>query len=76
MKMNRLIKWWNDQKENSKIKAIKAFKADYKVSERNGKIYLVYQGHAFAELPEEMTAAEIANELDNARNAALEYEGL
>lgn len=76
MKMNRLIKWWNDHKENSKRKAIEAFKADYKVSERNGKIYLVYQGYAFAVLSDKMTASEIAKELDNARNAALEYGGL
>lgn len=74
--MKRLIKWWNDQKENSKRKAIAAFKADYKVSESNGKIYLMHQGRAFAVLPGEMTAVEIANELNNARNAALEYEGL
>lgn len=74
--MKKLIKWWNDHKEKSKRKAIEAFKTDYKVSERNGKIYLVHQGYAFAVLPEEMTAAEIANELNNARNAALEYEGL
>lgn len=74
--MNRLIKWWNDRKESSKKKAIEAFKTDYKVSERNGKIYLVHSGYAFAVLPDEITAAEIANELNNARNAALEYEGL
>lgn len=74
--MNRLIEWWNNRKESSKRKAIEAFKADYKVSERNGKIYLVYQGRAFAVLHDKMIAAEIANELNNARNAALEYEGL
>lgn len=74
--MNNLIKWWNDRKEAAKRKAIEAFKTDYKVSERNGKIYLVHQGRAFAVLPDEMTAAEMANELNNARNAALEYEGL
>lgn len=74
--MNRLIEWWNSRRELSKKKAIEAFKSDYKVSERNGKIYLVLQGYAFAVLPDKMTAGEIANKLNNARNAALEYEGL
>lgn len=76
MKMNILIKRWNDYKENFKRKVIEDFKADYKVSERNGTIYLVHQGRAFAVLPDKMTASEIAKELDNARNAALEYAGL
>lgn len=76
MKKSFLIKWWKRHKELSKKKEINAFKSGYKVSERNGKIYLVHQGFAFAVLPNEMTAIEIADELNNAHNAALEFEGL
>ena len=76
MKTNNLIKWWNGRKENAKKKAIAAFKSDYKVSEKDGKIYLIHNGYAFAVVKDNTSASEIAAKLNAARDAALEYEGL
>lgn len=74
--MNKLINWWNSRRELSKKKAIEAFKSDYKVSEKNGKLYLIHQGYAFDVMPLSATAEEITAKLNEARRAALEFEGL
>ena len=46
------------------------------MSEKDGKIYLIHNGYAFAVVKDNTSASEIAAKLNAARDAALEYEGL
>lgn len=74
--MKSLAQVWTDHKEKSTANEIAAIKSDFKVCEKDGKIYLTHNGYAFATMPKESTAAEIAAKLNEARKAALEFEGL
>ncbi len=74
--MKKIIDWWNDRKESSRKNEIENVRFDFKVAERNGKIYLMHKGYAFAVIAKDMSASEIAAKLNEARKAALEFEGL
>lgn len=74
--MKKIIDWWNDRKESSRKNEIENIKGDFKVAERNGKIYMTHHGFAFAVIAKDMSASEIAAKLNEARKAALEFEGL
>ena len=71
--MKKIIDWWNDRKESSRKNEIENVRFDFKVAERNGKIYLMHKGYVIAK---DMSASEIAAKLNEARKAALEFEGL
>lgn len=60
---------WNTARANN-------IRYDFKVKERNGQLYYVYGIVAFATVPMEATASEIAAKLNEAREAALKFEGL
>lgn len=72
----KIKKWCQGWRHSENMRKASRVEMDFRVSERDGRIYLTHLGFAFAKMPLGVTAAEIANELNNARNAALEYEGL
>lgn len=74
--MNVLTKWWQEMKHTSKQKAIERVEMDFRMCERDGRIYLMHQGFAFAIMPRDTTAEEIAHALNAARDAALKFERL
>jgi len=77
MKMTETLKvWWNDHKEQSLKNEANAINADFKVCEKDGKIYLTHHGYAFAVMSKDATAAAIAAKLNEARKAALGFGGL
>lgn len=49
-------------------------RSQFKVVERNGKLWLTHSGVAFMQIPADATADGVAKMLDNARGVAVEYE--
>lgn len=74
--MKTIRQWWADRKESSRKNELENIKSGFKVAEKNGKIYITHHGYAFAVIAKDSTAAEIASKLNEARKAALEFEGL
>lgn len=74
--MKTLKQLWNCHKSKQNELEVRAIRADFKVAEKNGKIYLIHHGYAFAEMDRHASASEIADKLNEARKAALEFEGL
>lgn len=73
--MKKIIKWLNDRREQSKKDRAESLKASYRVSEKDGKVYLVCNGFAFMRISRDAQVSEITELLDAARKAATEYEG-
>lgn len=74
--MKIIKQWWIDHKEKQKKDTVENIRSDFKVHERDGSIYLTHNGFAFALMSSHATADEIAAKLNEARKAALEFEGL
>lgn len=74
--MKTIEQWWNSHKNKNRINEVRNIRSDFKICERNGLIYLTHNGYAFATMPKHATADEIATKLNEARQAALEFEGL
>lgn len=67
---------WTKHKEKSANNNISGIRSDFRVCEKNGKIYLLHNGYAFAAMQKDATATEIAEKLNAARDVAVEFEGL
>ena len=74
--MKKITQWRAKYKEQVRKNQLENIKSDFKVAEKNGKIYITHHGYAFAVIAKDATAAEIASKLNEARKAALEFEGL
>lgn len=74
--MKRISKWRAEYKERARKAELENIKGDFKIAEKNGKIYLTHNDYAFAIMPKDATVAEIAAKLNEARKAALELEGI
>lgn len=74
--MKTIKQWWNERKAQAKEHEIDSIKRSFKVAERSGKLYLTHEGFAFAEIPCYTSAQEVATKLNEARNAAIEFEEL
>lgn len=74
--MNKLRKWWSTHKKAAERRRAYEFAQDFRVVERNGKMYLTCCGTAFAEISTHASASEIVTLLNYARKAALEFEGV
>lgn len=74
--MKTIRQWWNEHKAQARENELENIKGDFKVFENGGKLYLTHHGYAFAVMPSHATADEIATRLNEARRAALEFEGL
>lgn len=74
--MKNIFKKWltKYQAKEMKRRAGSIFE-DFKVIEKDNKIWLTHMGFAFKEIPNNKSAAEIAKELNNARQTAIRYEG-
>ena len=73
--MNYLKKWWESQRNKAIKQNIKRLDQDFKVVEKEGKIWLTHLGFAFKEMPANKSAQEVAKELNKARQTAIEFEG-
>lgn len=76
MEMKTLKQAWNYHKSKQKDLEVRAIRADFWVAEKNGRIYLIHHGYAFAEMDKYASASDIAGKLNEARKTALEFEGL
>lgn len=76
MMMRTIRQWWTDRKAQARENELENIKKDFKVFENGGKLYLTHNGYAFAVMPSHATADEIAAKLNEARKAAMEFEGL
>lgn len=76
MMMRTIRQWWTDRKAQAREHELENIKRDFKVFENGGKLYLTHNGYAFAVMPSHATADEIAAKLNEARKAAMEFEGL
>lgn len=74
--MNVLKKWVESQKTKSNKQHIDSMRDEFRVKEKDGKIWLTHYGIAFKEIPPKSTAEDIAKELEDARKTALRFEGL
>lgn len=73
--MSKMVQWWNDHKNEARKTEMNNITSDFKVVERNGKVFLTHQGYAFAEVAKDASVSVIVNKLNEARKAALEFEG-
>lgn len=72
-----ILKRWRAYCEDKRNKSLADnIRYDFKIKERDGKLYYVYGSVAFATVPMEATASEIAAKLNEAREAALKFERL
>lgn len=74
--MELLKNWIETQKTKNNRQHIATMRDEFKVKEKDGKIWLTHCGIAFREIPSKATAEDIAKELNEARNTALRFEGL
>lgn len=72
--MTTLKDWWAKRKETLRKNELENKKADFKVAEKDGCIYLMHRDAAFAIVSKHATADEIAERLKEARDAALAFE--
>lgn len=72
--MNHLKRWWIERKlRNRQIRELDLMR-QLRISERNGKIWIVCNGVAVNEIPTLSSAKDIVTILTAARKAAVEYE--
>lgn len=73
--MDKIINWFKDKfgKEAQLNNDIKSISNYFKVSERNGKMYLVIGDIAFAEVDPKTTTKEVIALLNCAKRAAINY---
>lgn len=71
----KIKKWLSNQRSAAMSKSAERIKSEFYVSERDGYIYLIHSGFAFAKMPTYESASEITSKLNEARKAALEFEG-
>lgn len=72
----KILNLWTKWKGHAKRNEANVIKSHYDVCEKDGRIYLTHCGTAYAVMSEHVSAAEIAEKLNEARKAALEFEGL
>lgn len=65
-----------DYKANNRASHEKEIRGQFKVVERGGVLYLTHNGTAFKIIGTDTCATDIATALEDARNAAVDYEGL
>lgn len=73
--MNFFKKWWKKCQDEEMKRRAESILSDFKVVEKDGVIWLTHLGFAFKEMPYNLNAAEIAKEIQNARQTAIRYEG-
>lgn len=74
--MKTIQDWWTERKDESRKAELENIQSSFTVAEKDGRIYLIHNGYAFAIMPQHATADEIAAKLNEARKASLEFEGL
>lgn len=73
--MNFLKKWLQKEKAKEAKRRAGSILEDFKVVEKDGKIWLTHMGFAFKEMPATKSTGEVAKELNTARQTAIRYEG-
>lgn len=64
------------QKEKNLKQQTESLRSGFKVKERGGKLWLLHNGVAFCEIPASSNATEIADQIETARIAAVQYESV
>lgn len=74
--MKTIKQYIADQKEQSRLQKESQLKAEFKVVERDGFLWLTHQGVAFSKIDLTMQAIDVAAMLNDARDCAIEFERL
>lgn len=64
------------RKQKAQFERESELKADFRVVERNGVLWLTHMGVAFMKVAALAKAEDVAKELNNARETAIEFERL
>lgn len=74
--MKTIKQYIANQKEQSRLQRESQLKAEFKVQERGGFLWLTHQGVAFLKVANLAQAEDITKELNEARKCAIEFERL
>lgn len=73
-KLNKIYNQWRDNKTHRRTSnKIKETKDWFKVEEKDGRVYLMCDGVAFASLGKHVSISELTENLKVARQAAIDY---
>lgn len=65
-----------DRKEKARLAEETSLKAEFRVVERGGDLWLTHDGVAFCAIPFDATSAQITEMLERARLTAVKYNAL
>lgn len=74
--MKTIKQYIADKKEQNRLQKEAQLKAEFKVVERDGYLWLTHQGVAFSRVDLNMQAIDVAAMLNDVRTTAVEFEGL
>lgn len=74
--MKTIKQYIANQKEQSRLQKESQLKAEFKVQERGGFLWLTHQGVVFLKVANLAQAEDITKELNEARKCAIEFERL
>lgn len=74
--MKTIKEYINARKQKAQFEKEAQIKADFTVVENNGRLWLTHCGVAFMEVASLSKAEDVANELNKARECAVEFERL
>ena len=74
--MERLKKLIEKRKEKSRLQKDAEIKSEFRVVERDNKLWLTHNGVAFMEMPWDMTSSDVASKLAEVRETAITYDKL
>lgn len=72
--MNRLKHWWIERKIRSRQIRELDIMRQLKITERNGKLWIVCNGVGIRQIPDIASAKEGVSMFETARKAAVEFE--
>lgn len=74
--MNKIKKYFKERKERERLEEEARLKSEFDVVERGGSLWLTHDGVAFAKFDGDFKADEIAENIKQCRNVAVEYKRL
>lgn len=74
--MKRIIQYFKNRKERKQLQDEAMLKAEFKVVERDGNLWLTHDGVAFMKVNVVSYAYDVASELNKARETAIEFKNL
>lgn len=74
--MKILKNWWNKRKKKEQDRIAREIRSEFEVVEKCGILYLTHNGVAFERMTSDITASDVAEMLNMARDTAQEYRKL